>query len=611
MRNISLIKKIVLTELIILVVVYSIVASVTPYVVYSLVDKAEAQDAMSFNKQVATSMEQRFEELRRFSGVVAEDEGLNQLLKECTSSNSGSDEAKLRLYLSSLIQKDGVSTYRVLGMYLELDDTEQFSTNTVGLSNTLKSYIQNQVMDEYERSDRKSDFLEPFVFSVEEEERDQNTSLFGNEFTQGYGYITKYNKNGITGRLVIISSYDELVYTMNNLSSYSNDYLLLTRDKQPIIPSMENSRIDYEEVLKNCIYGDSYLESYYIKKDGIYTIRTLQISGWTLLTYISKEEILKRNATQSYMMLISVGLFGVITISATILVIRKFIAPLQEVSGQMEIISRGNFAARVSIESGDEIGQVGESFNIMASKLEEMIAEMLQKEKIEQKMRYSLLVSQIDPHFIYNTMNTITYLAQKGQNEDVVVVNKAMIEILRDRLRIEITDVYDTIEQEMNVVEQYLIIQKYRFHGMFKVKTEIEENVKNCLIVKNILQPLVENALAHGIMENKDENGELLGGCIQITIKREKESILLMVGDNGIGMSEEKVAHILQGDFDGERGKHIGIRNIKERIKYIYQSKAEMTIWSEKEKGTKVWLKLPVNVEEGKNGNTRVEELCD
>lgn len=610
MRKISLISKIVLTELLVLVLVYCIVASLTPYVVYSLVDKAEAQDAMSFNKQVATSMEQRFEELRRFSGVVAEDEGLNQLLKECISSNSESDEARLRLYLSNLIQKDGVSTYRVLGMYLELDDAEHFSTSTVGLSDTLKSYIQNRVIADYEKSERESDFLEPFIFSMEEEQG-QNTSLFGNEFTQGYGYITKYMKNGMVGRLVIISSYDELVYTMNNLSSYSNDYLLLTREKQPIIPSTENSQIDYEEVFQNCVYGDSYLESYYIKKEGIFTLRTLQISGWTLLTYISKEEILERNTTQSYMILISVGLFGLITIAATILVIRKFIAPLKEVSGQMEIISGGNFAARVSVESGDEIGQVGESFNIMASKLEEMIAEMILKEKLEQKMRYSLLVSQIDPHFIYNTMNTITYLAQKGQNEDVVVVNKAMIEILRDRLRIEITDVYDTIEQELNVVEQYLIIQKYRFHGMFKVKFEVEETVRHCLIVKNILQPLVENALAHGIMENKDENGELLGGCIQIKVNREGESILLMVGDNGIGMSEAKVKQILQGDLDGERGKHIGIRNIRERMKYIYQSNAEMTIWSEQEKGTKVWLRLPMNVEEGKNGNTRVEELCD
>lgn len=607
MKNTSLIKKIVLTEVLVLILVYVIVVSMTPMVVYSLVSKPEAKDAMSFNKQVAMSMEQRFEELRRFSSVVAGDDGLSTLLGKCMEEDSAANEAKLRMYLSNIIQKDGVSTYRVLGMYLEVDNSQNFSTNTVGLSDTLKSYIQEQVIPEYEENNKEADFIDPFVFTAD----DNKSSWFGNAFTQGYGYITKYNKNGITGKLVIISSYDEIVYIVNNLSSYSNDYVLLTRDKQIVIPSTENTKIDYSEVLKNCEYGDSYLDGYYIRDDGIFTLRTIQVGGWTLLTYLGKEEILQRNTTQSYMILISVGLFGIITISATILVLRKFIAPLKEVSGQMEIIAGGNFGARVSIASGDEIGQVGESFNIMASKLEEMIDEIIQKEKIEQRMRYSLLVSQIDPHFIYNTMNTITYLAQKGQNEDVIVVNKAMIEILRDRLRIEISEVYDTVEQELNVVEQYLIIQKYRFNGMFKVKTEIEEGIQDCLIVKNILQPLVENALAHGIMENKDENGELLGGCIKINVKRNGDYLFIEIADNGTGMPQEKIEEILNDDSKRVRGEHIGIRNIKERIRYIYQNKAQMTIWSEVEMGTKVMLKLPVNVEEGKNGNTRVGEIYD
>ena len=607
MKNMSLIKKIILAELAVLILVYIIVASITPMVVYSLVSKPEAQDAMSFNKQVAMSMEQRFEELKRFSSVVAEDDGLNELLRIGISDKSSSNDAKLRMYLSNIIQKDGVSTYHVLGMYLEVDNPEKYATTTVGLSDNLKSYIQDQVMPEYIADDRDSDFIEPFVFSTD----DNKSSWFGNAFTRGYGYITRYNKNGVTGRLVIISSYDEIVYIVNNLSSYSNDYVLLTRDRHAVIPSIEDSEIDYIEILDNCKFGDSYLEGYYIRKDGIFTSRTIQVGGWTLLTYISKEEVLKRNTTQSYMILISVGLFGIITISATILVLRKFIAPLKEVSGQMEIIAGGNFGVRVPIESGDEIGQVGVSFNIMASKLEEMIGEIIEKEKIEQRMRYSLLVSQIDPHFIYNTMNTITYLAQKGRNEDVIIVNKAMIEILRDRLRIEISEVYDTVQQELNVVEKYLIIQKYRFNGMFKVKTQIEDGVRECLIAKNILQPLVENALAHGIMENKDENGELLGGCITLTIKKNREYLFLEIADNGTGMSQERIQEILNDEGKRARGEHIGIRNIKERIKYIYENKAEITIWSEIEMGTKVMLKLPVNVEEGKNGNTRVGELCD
>ena len=121
-----------------------------------------------------------------------------------------------------------------------------------------------------------------------------------------------------------------------------------------------------------------------------------------------------------------------------------------------------------SVNSTDEIGEVGASFNVMAKRLQENIVEMVEQEKRERQLKYGLMISQVDPHFIYNTMNMITYLAQKNRNEDVIAVNKAMIQILRDRLRIEVDNVYDTVEQEIKVVREYLLIQKYRYTGIFK-----------------------------------------------------------------------------------------------------------------------------------------------
>ena len=151
-------------------------------------------------------------------------------------------------------------------------------------------------------------------------------------------------------------------------------------------------------------------------------------------------------------------IFGVVSILAVVLITNVFVRPLKDVSSQMEAIANGDFNARVDIRSNDEIGQVSQSFNTMAGRLETTMEEILEREKMEHQMRYGLLIAQVDPHFIYNTMNTITYLAQKGRNEDVIIVNRAMIDILRDRLRIDINDVYDTVIQEIHVVEQYLTI---------------------------------------------------------------------------------------------------------------------------------------------------------
>lgn len=232
----------------------------------------------------------------------------------------------------------------------------------------------------------------------------------------------------------------------------------------------------------------------------------------------------------------------------------------------MNEIAEGNLDARIEVNSTDEIGEVGASFNVMAKRLQENIVEMVEQEKREQQLKYGLMISQVDPHFIYNTMNMITYLAQKNRNEDVIAVNKAMIQILRDRLRIEVDNVYDTVEQEIKVVREYLLIQKYRYTGIFKSVIDIEAGVEPYLIAKNILQPLVENAFFHGILCNTDEEGEVIDGCITIRIRMEEDEVEIIVKDNGAGMSQDKLDELSKPQrklSSMERGEHIGIKNIK------------------------------------------------
>ena len=268
-------------------------------------------------------------------------------------------------------------------------------------------------------------------------------------------------------------------------------------------------------------------------------------------------------------------------------------------SNQMNEIAEGNLDARIEVNSTDEIGEVGASFNVMAKRLQENIVEMVEQEKREQQLKYGLMISQVDPHFIYNTMNMITYLAQKNRNEDVIAVNKAMIQILRDRLRIEVDNVYDTVEQEIKVVREYLLIQKYRYTGIFKSVIDIEAGVEPYLIAKNILQPLVENAFFHGILCNTDEEGEVIDGCITIRIRMEEDEVEIIVKDNGAGMSQDKLDELSKPQrklSSMERGEHIGIKNIKERLDYIYENKYRFQIWSKEGEGTIVTIRIPAIV---------------
>lgn len=403
-----------------------------------------------------------------------------------------------------------------------------------------------------------------------------------------------YNLNGIHGTLVIVASYDSIAYITDDLKGACTDYVLLSASGRQIEPARENSSINAAKELANYRYGDSYEEGSYITAQGVYAVRHIFGRNWHMITFLSRSDVVAANRPQAYVIIISFGLFGVVSILGVVAIVHKYVHPLKDVSSQMDAIANGDFNARVNIRSNDEIGQVSEAFNVMAARLENTMDEMLEREKLEQKMRYSLLIAQVDLHFIYNTMNTITYLAQKGENENVIVVNRAMIGILQDRLRIEVDDVYDIVQQEINVVRQYLTIQRYRYQGIFKEKIQVAEDVENVRVLKNLIQPLVENALAHGILENKDENGESLGGCIGIDIQMEGDSIVIQVSDNGNGMTAERLAQVRSGSGPAERGKKIGLRNVRDRIQYIYGDNASMDIESQEGIGTWVTLRLPI-----------------
>ena len=158
-NNLSLSQKLVLTQFVAFIVVYMMVLSVVPSVVYAVSSKTEAATAMHFNEQVSMRVSQCFDELKRFSGVVVSDNELNELLREYIELPDESNMARLRLYLSNTRHKDGVSSYRVLGMYLDVGGEYPFSVNTVGLSDNMKQFIRREVLPEYDKSDPAGGFI--------------------------------------------------------------------------------------------------------------------------------------------------------------------------------------------------------------------------------------------------------------------------------------------------------------------------------------------------------------------------------------------------------------------------------------------------------------------
>ena len=268
----------------------------------------------------------------------------------------------------------------------------------------------------------------------------------------------------------------------------------------------------------------------------------------------------------------------------------QMLRPIVSLAQTMDGAAKGNLEQKVEIHSDDEIGLLQQSYNKMLDDLRRSIDLIAEKERTEQQIRFGLLVSQIDPHFICNTINSINYLARKNRCEDVVTVNTALMAILRDRLRVNDIEITDTVAKETEVVEQYLKIQRFMYGGDLRVVWDIEPELSEEQIPKNMIQPLVENALFHGLI---DQESGMLDGELRIALQRADGGLLLTVRDNGVGIEPEKLEELLRRTRrPDERGSKIGLSNIRSRLYYLYGSADCLTIESAPGQGTTISIRF-------------------
>ena len=319
-------------------------------------------------------------------------------------------------------------------------------------------------------------------------------------------------------------------------------------------------------------------------------VKTSLNSKWRVISYVADKTIFMSFSFYVVGIMTVLFLFTLVTLGILSKAIGNILKPLSELSGSMEEVAKGNLDCKLTQFPEDEIGMLSRTFNQMTVDLKDSLELLAKKERQEQQIRFSLLISQIDPHFIYNTINSINYLARRGRCNDVIKVNSALISILQDRLRVNDIQVTDTIANERKVVEQYLVIERYMYDGDLEVSWKIENELMTEQIPKNMIQPLVENALFHGLID--EESGEL-NGKIEIEIQRDEKDLILRVSDNGIGMSEDRLKAVREEIYQPEeRGKKIGLSNIGRRLYYLYGSSDGIRIESGENEGTRITLKF-------------------
>lgn len=266
-------------------------------------------------------------------------------------------------------------------------------------------------------------------------------------------------------------------------------------------------------------------------------------------------------------------------------------ARISTFSKKMERVARGNLNINMPTTGNDEIAVLGEGFNRMIGQLQQYIYESVENEKIKREMAINLLISQINPHLIYNTLNSVIYLAKENRNKDIVKMVESFINLLHNSIKIGDEGLFATIEQEVDSIKEYAVIQHYRYPDKFTIEWDIDEDLFDFKVPKTIIQPLVENALFHGICPVDGQ------GVIHISIKRIDEYVRIVVEDNGEGMNPQVLKNIFDGSTDvGDihNVRSMGLSNIRDRIRYFYDRNGDMKIDSTLHRGTKVELLIPV-----------------
>lgn len=390
------------------------------------------------------------------------------------------------------------------------------------------------------------------------------------------------------GTLVVIlkETFFEDLYKNVNLAYKANNFIV--SDDLTVVSSINKDIIGKKLEDKYLQKVVSMKKGSFIEKIGdeenLVVFSSSSITGWTFISTIPVKELLSDVYSIRNILIIILIIFIIFLGFLCYILPRSITMPIKKLSQTIEIVQKGCFTVSVDNTNNDEIGSLSRSFNVMIKKLNELVLEVKEKEKEKSKIELVALQSQINPHFMYNTLNSIKFIA--GLNKQTAIKNmvSALINLLKNAAKN--SDGLISLEEEMDLLQSYIYIQNIRF-GNFNIVYHVPEEYKKYKIIKFTLQPIIENSILHGFSE-KGMFGEV---HIYVSIKNEK--LYIEVKDNGTGMDKEILTDLFTKN-DGDRYSKMGIKNINDRIILNYGDNYGLKVSSELNDGTTVTIVLPI-----------------
>jgi len=370
---------------------------------------------------------------------------------------------------------------------------------------------------------------------------------------------------GEGGHILILGDDDSLIYS--SLSEESPDYFF----------SLQLARSHY--------FGGSRVT---LRSREMYlNSNTLIQTRWRIITMSNINELARARARNLQLIVLIFIVSLLVSIMVGAFISRRISGPLYQLERAMSRMEEGDFFTPVEVSGQKEIIHLGKAFNEMLERIRSLMEAVVNEQRDKRKNELAALQNQINPHFLYNTLDSIVWLAENNRSKDVVTTVVALARFFR--ISISRGKNFIPVEDEIAHIENYLTIQRIRYVDKFEYRLEIDAQVYGYQVMKLILQPLVENAIYHGGGEADDEKGI-------ITIRSYLRDIFLVfeVENTGYGISEERIGEIMKAVKDPDRKEGVGLSNVYQRLKIYYGEKADLVMESDMDEMTRVTLLLPL-----------------
>ena len=310
-------------------------------------------------------------------------------------------------------------------------------------------------------------------------------------------------------------------------------------------------------------------------------------SGWTIVALIPNTYLNSLSNDIRNLMIAVIIIALIVSLLFFTLIYKSITSPLNQLIKSIEEVKKGNLEPRkVEEDINDEVGEVTASYNKMIDDLNIHIENIKETEKKKAMAEFRALQAQINPHFIANTLNSVAWMAKMQKADNIETVVTSMIQLLNTSMG-RGTDIIP-IEQELLNIKSYVNIQEFKYYKKIDVYYDVDEELNYFKILRFVLQPIIENAIIHGIGPQQAQ------GIISIKGYMAGEDIIFVITDTGVGMDKDEVWNLLNGEKQSnDRFSSIGIRNVNERIKLSYGDRYGLLINSQKNMFTSVEVKLP------------------